>query len=83
MTLHGHIQDGEIVLAPHGPLPEGATVQVLVNSAPAKQPGADEGAPLPTLAERYKEFAGCLQGDLPADAALNHDHYLYGAPKAP
>jgi hypothetical protein len=78
MTLHGHIQNGEIVLAPHGPLPEGAEVQVRVLPiAPVKS--HDEGS-LPTLAERLKEFIGCMEG-LPEDAAINHDHYLYGVPK--
>jgi hypothetical protein len=43
--------------------------------APVAQPSA---ADLP-LAERLKDFIGIL--DLPEDAALNHDHYLYGAPK--
>jgi hypothetical protein len=33
------------------------------------------------FAERYKEFIGCVK-DAPADAADNHDHYLYGAPKS-
>ncbi|MFN0076544.1 MAG: hypothetical protein ACKVY0_08720 [Prosthecobacter sp.] len=33
------------------------------------------------FAERYKEFIGCVK-DAPMDAADNHDHDLYGAPKS-
>lgn len=33
-----------------------------------------------TLAERYKDFVGCIK-DAPADLADNHDHYLYGTPE--
>ncbi|MBI2803930.1 MAG: hypothetical protein HYX68_02990 [Planctomycetes bacterium] len=33
-----------------------------------------------TLAERLANVQGKATG-LPADASVNHDHYLYGAPK--
>ena len=35
--------------------------------------------PLPTLAERLAPLIGILEG--PDDLAVNHDRYLYGAPK--
>jgi hypothetical protein len=35
---------------------------------------------LRTLAERLARIKGKAPG-LPADASVNHDHYLYGAPK--
>jgi hypothetical protein len=79
MTLHGHIQNGVIVLDEHVSLPEGAAVQVQIIVAPT--PPAPE-AENPTLAETLKDFIGVLE-DLPEDAATNHDHYLYGAPKKP
>jgi hypothetical protein len=41
---------------------------------------ANGSGPAPTLLERLKDFVGVLDG-LPEDAATNHDHYLYGAPK--
>ena len=77
MTLHGHIQNGAIVLDNQVPLPEGAKVQVQILVAPIAT-SADEQ--LPTLAETMKDFIGVLE-DLPEDAAENHDHYLYGTPK--
>jgi hypothetical protein len=77
MTLHGHIQNGVIILDHHGPLPEGAAVevQIIVPGSDLTQDGAT-----PTLAETLKGFIGVLE-DLPDDASTNHDHYLYGAPK--
>jgi hypothetical protein len=83
MTLHGHIQNGIIVLDGNISLPEGAAVEVQIvlpqgkDSQIGKQESMNE---LPTLAESLKDFIGILE-DLPEDAATNHDHYLYGAPK--
>ena len=83
MILHGHIQNGAIVLDDPPPLPEGAAVEVQVFAAPPPQPGENSPpADVPTVAERLKDFIGILE-DLPEDAARNHDHYLYGAPKKP
>ena len=48
------------------------------NNAGSEAP-ASEGPAL-SFYERHKEFIG-LEGDGPVDGALNHDHYLYGAPK--
>ena len=80
MTLHGHIQNGMIVLDQNVPLPEGAAVevQIVVPQEVATQARTSD-AEIPTLAERLKDFIGIL--DLPEDAATNHDHYLYGTPK--
>ncbi len=76
MTLHGHIQNGVIVLDQQVSLPEGAKVEVqIVPLQPEER--QDE---LPPLAETLKDFIGILEG-LPEDAAINHDHYLYGTPK--
>ncbi|MCI0334791.1 MAG: hypothetical protein L0228_16380 [Planctomycetes bacterium] len=76
MTLHGHIQNGTIVLDENTALPEGAAVQVQI----VFPPKPDTTGELPTLAETLKDFIGVLE-DLPEDAATNHDHYLYGTPK--
>lgn len=76
MTLQGHVQNGMIVLDQQVPLPEGAKVEVQIV---APQPDEPQGE-LPTLAETLKDFIGVLEG-LPEDAAINHDHYLYGTPK--
>jgi hypothetical protein len=77
MTLHGHIQNGVIILDHQGPLPEGASVEVQI-IVPGSTSTADGATP--TLAETLKDYIGVLE-DLPADASTNHDHYLYGAPK--
>jgi hypothetical protein len=74
MTLEGHVENGQIVLDELAKLPEGAKVRIEVLPLPA--PATDDS----TLYERLKPFIGILDG-LPEDAALNHDHYLYGTPK--
>lgn len=74
MLLEGHVENGKIVLDEAAKLPEGAKVRVELLPSPAPLTEA------PTLYERLKPFVGILH-DLPEDAALNHDHYLYGAPK--
>ncbi len=77
MTLHGHIENGAIVLHEQVLLPSGIEVQVQVT--PKLPPLSAEGE-IPTLAERLKDFIGILE-DLPEDAAEHHNHYLYGSPK--
>ena len=81
MTLRGKVQGGVIVLEGGESLPEGLTVEVYAKpSTEVSPPDAateDEG---PTLSERYAAFIGKAT-DLPPDASLNHDHYLYGCPK--
>lgn len=63
-------------------LPEGTRVHLRVEEengmehATAKQ---DERE-LPTLLERMKDFVGTVH-NLPPDASVNLDHYLYGTPK--
>jgi hypothetical protein len=74
MTLEGHVENGQIVLDEPARLPEGSKVRVEVLVSP---PAAPEKA---SLYDRLKPFVGILD-DLPEDAALNHDHYLYGTPK--
>jgi len=74
MSLEGRIENGAVVFDQPVVLPEGAKVRVEVLPAVVS---ADE---TPTLFERLKPFVGILEG-LPEDAALNHDHYLYGTPK--
>ncbi|MBN2578727.1 MAG: hypothetical protein JXB10_07015 [Pirellulales bacterium] len=59
-------------------LPEGAEVRVEVVPADSEGPLLDEQGQ--TLGQKLMKYAGRATG-LPEDAALNHDHYLYGTPK--
>ncbi len=78
MVYRGHVQGGVVVLeSPHA-LPEGTEVRVDAVVAEDDRPLLDEKGQ--TLGEKLTKYAGKAVG-LPDDAALNHDHYLYGAPK--
>lgn len=73
------------VLKPIGPLtfPEGARVQLRVEQQDAieqQAPSEPTNGELPTLLDRLKDFVGTVD-NLPADASINLDHYLYGSPK--
>ena len=77
MTLIGQIVGGQVVLDTPAALPDGTRVRIepLPNGPPA------EPAERPkTLAERWPNVAGEVV-DLPPDASVNVDHYLYGHPK--
>jgi hypothetical protein len=71
MTYRGRIKNGVVVLDPPVNLPDGVEVDV--------SPTETETEP-PTWAEVFKNVIGKADG-LPTDSAVNHDHYLYGAPK--
>jgi predicted DNA-binding antitoxin AbrB/MazE fold protein len=64
-------------------LPEGARVHLRVEEE-TKLVEQTESSPsdgqIPTLLERMKGFVGTVH-DLPEDASVNLDHYLYGMPK--
>lgn len=77
MTYRGHVENGVVILDPRADLPDGAEVEVYLVEAADDGRVDDEG---PTLYERLKHLAGKAEG-LPPDAAINHDHYLYGLPK--
>ena len=76
MTHRGHVQNGVIVLDEPVDLPEGAVCQVDLSPMPSSPEGKGDS----TLAERLASVIGSIDG-LPEDASINHDHYLYGAPK--
>jgi hypothetical protein len=81
MTYHGTVQNGVIRIDDGACLPEGAVVRiVLINSAVPEASGVTEPSIGQKLAElgRWAETQPC---DLPEDLAVNHDHYLHGAPK--
>jgi len=81
MTYRGRIKGGAIVLDGPTNLPEGASVKVEVEiteigSDEQRQGGGQEQIGVSTLLKH----AGCID-DLPEDASVNIDHYLYGHPK--
>ena len=69
MVCKGHIENGAVVLDEPLLAPEGTPVRVELLPKTRR-----------TLAERLSPIIGMVD-DLPEDAAENHDHYLYGAPK--
>ena len=77
MTIQGHIEGGHVVFDSPVVLPEGTKVIVSVESG-YQQPTTDNE--LPSLYDRLRSIAGKAKG-LPADLAINHDHYLHGQPK--
>jgi len=78
MVYRGYVKGGGVVLQLPNALPEGTEVRVEAVGAEGDQPLPDEKGQ--TLGEKLMKFAGKAVG-LPEDAALNHDHYLYGARK--
>jgi len=78
MMYHGHVENGRIILDDSVALPDGLKVEVMVRHP--QPPPADSNEEASTLYERLKPAIGTAKG-LPADAARNVDHYLYGHPK--
>ena len=77
MTYRGPIRNGIVIFDQPADLPQGAEVEVRLVEHSAGAPAGEQG---PTLYERLKGVIGKAKG-LPPDAAVNHDHYLYGLPK--
>jgi hypothetical protein len=81
MTISGTVQNGVVVLGEGQTLPEGASVQIVF--VPPREHLADAPA-TPSIWDelaRLGREVESLPCDLPEDLAINHDHYLYGAPK--
>jgi hypothetical protein len=77
MLYQGHVENGAIRLADSVVLPEGAEVQIeVVVPAPGHEPEESDMS----LYDRLKPLIGAAK-DLPPDASVNLDHYLYGLPK--
>ena len=77
MLLEGHIENGVVVFDEQVTLANGTPVRVEI--VPAEPDRTTNPRPSHFL-EHYKNVIGKVH-DLPADAALNHDFYLYGLPK--
>ena len=77
MTYRGHVKNGTVVLDEAVVLPEGTAVEVAILPETAKETDDEDG---PTLNERLASVIGKAE-NLPPDASINHDYYLYGGPK--
>lgn len=76
MTYRGRVENGVIVLDEAPLLPEGAAVKVEIDSVNESRKVDEKPRGVPAL----MKYAGCIT-DLPPDASVNLDHYLYGHPK--
>ncbi len=77
MTVSGHVQNGVVVLDSPTNLPDGTSVRVEI---PETEVTSAVEVQRKTLYERFESFIGTAP-ELPPDASVNHDHYLYGTPK--
>jgi len=78
MVYRGWVKNGKIELDESVILPEGTPVEVSVGGAANRAQDKN----IPTLYEQLEPVIGQAEG-LPEDLSINHDHYLYGAPKRP
>ena len=79
MTYRGHVENGAVVLDAPTALPEGATVEVAVAPEPVSPP---ETEPFHEWIEaQAASVSKAALAQMPEDASINHDHYLYGARK--
>lgn len=78
MAIRGRVKNGVVVLESADDLPEGTEVTVRPVKA-RRKPAAGSKRRGP-LRKGLLRFAGKAEG-LPADAARQLDHYLYGHPK--
>ena len=82
MGYRGRVKNGRVVLDGGAALPEGCQVRLEVLATPVS-PKADQAASDahgPARADKLVKYSGIVK-DLPADAARNLDHYLYGHPR--
>jgi hypothetical protein len=77
MVLKAHVRNGKVIVDDGATLPEGAELRIEVVAPASDERPNDAG---PSLYERLKPIIGQAKG-MPADAARNLDHYLYGHPK--
>ena len=74
MSFKGTVKNGVVVLPLEAKLPDGTAVEVI----PEKELLPEDDPFLVTIRKIAKP-----RPHWPGDYALNHDHYLHGAPKKP
>jgi hypothetical protein len=80
MVYPGRVKGGVIVPDPPANLPEGAQVNIELVTADAGHETSDSATKTARPFSGILSLAGQAQ-DLPADAARNYEHYLYGTDK--
>jgi hypothetical protein len=84
MTVRGKVKNGKVLLDKPRAFPDGTEVEVRRakkrKATIRKGKSAKPKAPLRSLAERLANVIGKAK-NLPPDASVNIDHYLYGLPK--
>ncbi len=73
MELEGTIHNGMVIPEGACTLPEGTRVRISVTQQS-----------VPSIWEQMRRFAEDCEkrpSNLPADFAINHDHYIHGTPK--
>jgi hypothetical protein len=81
MTVRGKVKKGKVLLDDPKALPDGTEVEVrpLRKRTASARPRKTKQPPR-SLADRLRSVIGKAK-NLPPDASVNHDHYLYGLPK--
>ncbi|HUY32829.1 MAG TPA: hypothetical protein VMV69_08615 [Pirellulales bacterium] len=81
MTYQGVVQ-GRVVVLPDGvELPDGTEVTIVPRQTVDSGPRFDASLPIGKKLAELARWAETQPCDLPADLAINHDHYLHGLPK--
>jgi hypothetical protein len=84
MTIRGKVKKGKVLLDKPRAFPDGTEVEVRRvkprRTAAKKAKPAKPKAPPRSLADRLRNVIGKAK-NLPPDASINHDYYLYGLPK--
>lgn len=83
MTIRGKVKNGKVLLDRPRAFPDGTEVEVRrvkKSKAPAKKAPNQPKTKPRSLADRLRNVIGKAK-NLPPDASINHDYYLYGLPK--
>jgi hypothetical protein len=84
MPIRGKVKNGKVVLEKPRAFPDGTEVEVRrakkrKTSVKRAKPAKSKSPPR-SLADRLRNVIGKAK-NLPPDASVNHDYYLYGLPK--
>lgn len=81
MVYHGTVRNGVIVLDQPAPQFEGRRVAVdLISDDTVTDAALASPHGQPTIWQKLAKLSGTVESSQ-TDASVNHDHYLYGAPK--